>query len=138
MTKIKLLELIGSVCNSPLRYSQGKPVEKIEKIAIVCGSGMSFYDFAVAHDTDVFITADISYHNFHRATDKIMLIDPGHYEMEQFVPLALHRFIVDTFDKTEFESVNVTGVHTNPVSYFPDSNFYKKKQEEYLINNQTV
>jgi len=34
---------------------------------------------------DCFITADVKYHQFHEAKGNVMLIDPGHAEMEQFV-----------------------------------------------------
>ena len=37
---------------------------------------------AINSGADAFVTADIKYHSFHSAKDKILLIDAGHYETE--------------------------------------------------------
>lgn len=46
---------------------------------------MSFYDHAVKAGADAFITADIRYHGFHAANDRIPVLDPGHAESEALV-----------------------------------------------------
>lgn len=72
------------VFGSPIRYCMGSKA-MIESIAIVCGSGSSYFQNALDSQVDCFITADVKYHQFHEAKGNVMLIDPGHAEMEQFV-----------------------------------------------------
>lgn len=127
----QLLENISSVSNAPLRYCEGKPDSSIKKIAIVGGSGSSFIDDALNSNVDSFITADVSYHNFHKVKGKMALIDPGHYEMEQFVAKGLYDFLSVKIDKNII--LNLSHSYTNPVRYFPDNSF-NDKQKKYIIN----
>ena len=57
----------------------------ISTVAILGGSGMSFYEQAVRAGADAMITADVRYHGFHAANDLIPILDPGHAESEAFV-----------------------------------------------------
>lgn len=131
----ELLERIAVICNSPLRYCDGMN-KKINKIAIVGGSGSSFFENALICQADAFITADLSYHIFHRARGKIMLIDPGHYEMEQFVPIGLYNLLIEKLPLNEIKFIMVSSNLTNPVNYYPNSEIYKNAQKNYLINNK--
>jgi len=115
-----LLSNIRRVCGSSLRYSEGK-VSEIKHIAIVGGSGSSFIEEAINSGADCFITADVKYHTFHRAKGEIMLIDPGHYEMERFVPQGLASLLNEitsgyTLGKTP--RIICSEINTNPVQYF--------------------
>jgi dinuclear metal center YbgI/SA1388 family protein len=65
--------------------SDGSAARLVRRIAILGGSGMSFYDHAVRAGADALITADIRYHGFHAANDSIAVLDPGHAESEAFV-----------------------------------------------------
>ncbi|MCK9300060.1 MAG: Nif3-like dinuclear metal center hexameric protein [Bacteroidales bacterium] len=56
----------------------------IKKVAVCGGSGSEFITAAIAAGADAFITADIKYHQFAEVDDKLLLIDAGHYETEQF------------------------------------------------------
>ncbi len=126
----ELLEKIYDVCNSPLKFNKGKG-EDIKKIAIIGGSGSSYIQEAYNQGCDAFITADIKYHDFHSVEGKMTIIDPGHYEMEQFVPMAMKNILKEKLG----EDINLfTGsVLTNPVNYYPQQN-YKEKQKKYLNN----
>ena len=88
--------------------------EKIKTVAMVGGSGMDFYDHAQKLGADAFITADVRYHDFHRADhDKILLIDAGHAETERFVTLGMV--------KAAQKSLKLSGARTKAVSlYGPD------------------
>ena len=84
---------------------------------------------------DAFITADITYHQFHSVKGKLWLFDPGHYEMEQFV--AKH--IALLFEKDEIIGqgglkFQVTRQVTNPVEYYPNNKNYILKQKFNLEN----
>ncbi|MFA7325277.1 MAG: Nif3-like dinuclear metal center hexameric protein [Candidatus Kapaibacterium sp.] len=126
----KLLEKVSDICNSPLKYNIGVN-DNITKIAIIGGSGSSYIQEAYKLGCDVFITADIKYHDFHSVEGKMAIIDPGHYEMEQFVPIAMKNILKEKLG----EGINIiTGnVLTNPVNYYPEHN-YKESQKKYLNN----
>ncbi len=116
ISQIELLEKVKEVCGSPLRFCDGKE-KSIESIAIVGGSGSSFISQVIKKNIDAFITADLSYHKFHEAKHKLMLIDPGHYEMEQFVPYGMKKLFTSAPELSEIEFV-ASKICTNPVKYY--------------------
>lgn len=109
-----LVDRVAMVCGSPVRFLPG-PADPIQRVAIVGGSGISFYDEAVRSGAEVFITADVKYHAFHAAHGHIGIIDPGHFEMERFVPEGLIAALTPRLgaDITLMAST----VNTNPVRY---------------------
>ncbi len=115
-----LLERVEAVCGNPLRYSQGP--EMIRRVAILGGSGMSFFTDAARAGVDAFITADVKYHDFHRADGRLMLVDPGHYEMEQFNAEGLASLLRPLADGKNGLKVTVSAVNTNPVCYYRSGN----------------
>jgi putative NIF3 family GTP cyclohydrolase 1 type 2 len=129
-----LLERVYKICNSPIRFTSSNNPTLIDKIAIVGGSGSSFINEAVKSGVQAYITADITYHRFHDVYNKMMLIDPGHYEMEQFVPEGLANLLNENLDTTEIEKIFVSSSLTNPVRYYPDLDIYETKQKNYLLN----
>ena len=113
-TMQELVATVATVCGSPVRYLPS-PTDPIQRVALVGGSGISFYDDAVRSGADVFITADVKYHAFHAADGHIGLIDPGHYEMERFVPDGL---IAALKPLVPADVTLLAGtVNTNPVRY---------------------
>lgn len=126
----ELLQRVYSKCNSPIKYTEGSS-DSIKKIAIVGGSGSSFIQDVLANDVDAFMTADITYHTFHMLKGKIWLIDPGHYEMEQFVSKGIAK-LLEIKLSNENLNIFISKTYTNPVRYFPDTDKYKRLQEELL------
>ena len=112
MTFDELIDRIAAVCGAPVRFV-APPVAKIQRVALVAGSGMSFFD-AVLGKADVFITADVKYHAFHAADGVIGLVDPGHYEMEQFVAAGIARELSMQLPECV---VHCSTVMTNPVRH---------------------
>lgn len=127
----QLLDKVSTVCCSPLKYN--KPTsDNVSRIAILGGSGSSYVESAINKECDVIITADIKYHDFHSAANKIAIIDPGHYEMEQFVSNAMYNILNE---KLKNELCLTRGsIVTNPVHYYPKNN-YSEMQKNYLNNN---
>ncbi len=134
----ELLERVSWTSRSPLRYSELKNKKPIDKVAIMAGSGTSFLPEALNSGAQAFITADVKYHQFHSVYGKIMIIDPGHYEMEQFVPFGIAETLKDKLDKEADISIKVSKVSTNPVRYYPNEEDYKTKQEQLLIKKERV
>jgi dinuclear metal center YbgI/SA1388 family protein len=100
--------------NTPLlRHS--KLIERpIKKIAVLGGSGSFAIGAAKASGADLFITADLKYHDFFSAENRLVLADVGHYESEQFTK----SFLVDYLSKkiTNF-AIILSKTNTNPVKY---------------------
>mgnify|MGYP001614975412 CR=1 FL=1 len=132
----ELLVRVYKICKSPLRYSFLHKTKKIDRIAIVGGSGTSFINNALNSGAQAFITADISYHRFHEVNGKMMLIDPGHYEMEQFVPAGLAKLLTETLSSST--QILLSNVLTNPVKYYPETQKYIKMQKNNLSNNNKM
>ena len=87
----------------------------VKKIAVLGGSGSFAIDAAKAAGADVFITADLKYHQFFQAEEQILLVDIGHYESEQYTSHLLEGVLTKKFPKF---AVHLTEVNTNPINYF--------------------
>lgn len=75
----------------------GKKVP-VEKIAIVGGAGMSYFDEAIAKGVDMFITGDIKHHDGQRGYEEnISLVDLTHYGSEKFVLNKLKDLLEEKF-----------------------------------------
>ena len=98
----------GSIRHSTML---GKP---IQKVAVLGGSGSFAIKNAIQANADVFLTADLKYHNFYEAENQIVLADIGHFESERFTK----NYIVDFLKKKipNF-AVNFSEENTNPVKY---------------------
>lgn len=97
-----------------IRYTH-ETGKQIRKIAICGGSGSFLIGKAIAAGADAFVTGDIKYHQFFDADGKIVLVDIGHFESEQFTVELLGSILNEKFDTfaTYFSCVN-----TNPIKYF--------------------
>ena len=109
------LKLISGVFDARgVRYS--KPTGKIiSKVALCGGSGISLLGDAISSGADVFMTADLKYHDFFRAENKIFLVDAGHFETEKFSCEILKDLIIKKFPKF---AVRFSETNTNPINYF--------------------
>lgn len=108
----ELLRRVSLICGSTVRYIPA-PAKRVRTVALVAGSGMSFYDKVVGR-ADVFVTADVKYHAFHSAAGVVGLIDAGHYEMEQFVAEGMAE---ELGRHTAEVKIHVSRVCPNPVRY---------------------
>ncbi|MBU6158005.1 MAG: Nif3-like dinuclear metal center hexameric protein [Bacteroidetes bacterium] len=89
--------------------------KKIEKIALCGGAGSFLIGEAKRSGADIFLTADLKYHDFFEADGKIILGDIGHLESEQFTIQLLNEFLSKKFPT--FAVLN-SEVQTNPVRYW--------------------
>jgi len=86
----------------------------VSKIAICGGSGGFLLKDAMKAEADVFITADMKYHEYFDADKRIIIADIGHYESEVFTKDLIYDIITKKF--TNF-AVNLSETVTNPISY---------------------
>ncbi|NAW50075.1 Nif3-like dinuclear metal center hexameric protein [Elizabethkingia argentiflava] len=89
--------------------------KKIKKVGVMGGSGASGIGSAMAACCDIYLSADIKYHDFFLAESKIIIADIGHFESERFVVEQLYEFFSENFTKF---AVLKTNFKTNPVNYF--------------------
>ncbi len=99
-----------------IKFCRGKK-DYIKRVAIVGGSGSSFYNDILNKNIDAFITADNSYHNFQRANGKIWLVDIGHWEMEKFVAKGIYNYLKENINNNEINII-CSNVNTNPIKYY--------------------
>jgi hypothetical protein len=101
-----------------LRYVKGSS-RSIRKVAVCGGSGSDMLSTAISNGADAFVTADIKYHTFQDAEDKILLIDAGHYETEihalNEVQKRLQKFAKEK--RSNIKVYKYSGT-TNPVSFY--------------------
>jgi hypothetical protein len=110
---VDYLKYVKEVLNANvLRFN--KPVERpLKKIAFCGGSGSFLINDAVKAGADIYITADIKYHDFFEHLGKMTLVDAGHYETEQFTKELLYEIITEKFPTF---AVRISEINTNPVT----------------------
>lgn len=88
--------------------------KSIKKVAVLGGSGSFAIKNALAAGADAYITADLKYHNFYEAENKLLLADIGHFESERYTK----NYIVDYLTKKipNF-AIILSEENTNPVKY---------------------
>jgi dinuclear metal center YbgI/SA1388 family protein len=88
--------------------------KKVSKVAVLGGSGSFAIKNAIQAGADVFLTADLKYHNFYEAENQIVLADIGHFESERFTK----NYIVDFLkEKITNFAIVLSEENTNPVKY---------------------
>lgn len=91
LQQVKTLLGLGTMRCSELTRSE------IRKVAICGGAGSFLIGEAIRQRADIFITADLKYHDFQRAEGRIILCDAGHYETEQFAKELIYSTISKKF-----------------------------------------
>ncbi len=86
----------------------------IKKVAVLGGSGSFAIEDAKRQGADAYISADFKYHDFFKAENKIVLMDIGHYESEQFTKMLLKEYLTKKI--TNFAIV-LSEKSTNPIFY---------------------
>jgi dinuclear metal center YbgI/SA1388 family protein len=93
-----------------------RPVEgKISRVAMCGGSGSSLIKAAMSSGAQLYISGDISYHNFF-TRDGFMIMDIGHYESEIEIVDILFSLLRKNFPTF---AVRITqNIYSNPIFYF--------------------
>jgi dinuclear metal center YbgI/SA1388 family protein len=95
---------------------------QIRRVAVLGGSGSFAIEAAKQAKVDLFLTADLKYHDYFKSEYELIIADIGHYESEQFTK----NYLVDFLSKkiTNFapalsqSKVLISNTNTNPVKYF--------------------
>lgn len=89
--------------------------EKISRVAVCGGSGGSLIGAAVRSGAQLYVSGDISYHNFF-TEDGFMIMDIGHYESEIEIVEILFSLLRKNFPTF---AVRITrNMYDNPIYYY--------------------
>ncbi len=115
MEENDFLQQLKKVFMVPVVRHTAKTNKPVKKVAVCGGAGSFLISSAIGAGADFFITADVKYHEFFDANDRLVIADIGHYESEQFTIALLAGFLQEKFPT--FAALK-TEVKTNPVHYF--------------------
>jgi len=86
----------------------------VKKIAICGGSGSFLIDNAAQNKADLYITADIKYHEFFEHTGNMTIADAGHYETENPVKELIYALLKKKFPNF---ALQISEESANPISF---------------------
>lgn len=110
-------ELLGRICAlfqvPVVRHTRltGRPVKRV---AVCGGSGSGLISNALSVGAHFYITADVKYHEFFDANDRLVIADIGHFESEQYTVDLLIDVLREKFSNF---AVLKSDIRTNPVHY---------------------
>jgi len=87
----------------------------VKRVALCGGAGSFLVPKALNAGADIYITADMKYHEFFDANGRMVIADIGHFESEQFTIELLAEILEQKFPNF---AVLKTKIQTNPVQYF--------------------
>lgn len=87
----------------------------IKRVAVCGGAGSFLIQEAVLKQVDVLVTADVKYHDFFKAEDKLLIVDIGHYESEVGAKELIHTLLSEKFASIVLLKCSTV---TNPIHYF--------------------
>jgi dinuclear metal center YbgI/SA1388 family protein len=114
VSTVDLLHKIKSIFGGTIRHT-ALLNDQITRIAWCGGSGSFLLKDAISSGAQVFLTSDFKYHQFFDADGKILIIDIGHFENEQFTMQLIYDHLKDNFPNF---APCLTSVQTNPIHYF--------------------
>ncbi|MFY7810916.1 MAG: Nif3-like dinuclear metal center hexameric protein [Flavobacterium sp.] len=95
--------------------------KKIQKIAVLGGSGSFAISNAREQNADLYITSDLKYHDYYKSENQMIIADIGHYESERYIKNYIFDFLKEKFCKfapnLEFNKIEISKINTNPVKY---------------------
>lgn len=97
-----------------LRHT-AKRSRPVKRVAICGGSGRFLLEAAVSAGAEAYITADFKYHDFFDVDGRLLLVDPGHFETEQFTPEIFYEWFQNKFPKF---AIRLSKRQSNPIHYF--------------------
>ena len=86
----------------------------VKTVAICGGSGSFLIDAAARNKADVFISADIKYHEFFEHAGNMTIADAGHYETENPVKELIYALLKEKFPNF---ALQISEESANPISF---------------------
>jgi dinuclear metal center YbgI/SA1388 family protein len=88
--------------------------DKVKKIALCGGSGSFLIHRAISAGADLFITGDVKYHEFFNTAERMVIVDIGHFESEQFTIEIFYEILKKNLPNFAF---HFSSIRTNPINY---------------------
>jgi len=121
MDEIDFLKLVKAKMNCGVIKHSKLLGKNIKKVAVLGGSGSFAISAAKGAGADIFLTADLKYHDFYQAENQFIIADIGHYESEQYTKNELVDFLTKKITNfaPAFEkgNIKISEVNTNPIKY---------------------
>ncbi len=109
------LDLLKDTLHIPCVKHTPLSGKMVSKVALCGGAGGFLVDKVISSDIDAFVTSEIKYNQFMDASGRLLLVDAGHYETEQFTK----ELLADVIQKKLINfAVLISKVNTNPVCYY--------------------
>ena len=115
LDETSFLQLLGSRFRLPVIRHTALLHRPVTRVALCGGAGSFLIGKALGQKADVYITADMKYHEFFNADGRMMIADIGHYESEQYTIDLIYDIFKQNFGNF---AILKTEVNTNPVKYF--------------------
>ena len=109
------LHIIKKITGIPVIRHNLPTTKKIRRVALCSGSGSFLIPEASKEHADLFITADLKYHDFFKPGDNMVLADIGHFESEQFIKEWIYSVLIEKFPTF---AILISETNENPVKYY--------------------
>ncbi|NQU33170.1 MAG: Nif3-like dinuclear metal center hexameric protein [Bacteroidetes bacterium] len=114
ITAVKFLMKVKKILGTTY-IKHSKLIERpVKKVAICGGSGSFLISAAANQNADLFITADIKYHDYFEHTGFMTIADAGHFETEQPVKELLYSLLKKKFPNF---ALQISKINANPISF---------------------
>ena len=91
-----LVERVGDALGSDALRVAGDPAQRLERVAVIPGSGSDLLERAAASGAEAIVTGDVSHHAARALLDRgVALVDPGHVATERPGLLRLRAWLED-------------------------------------------
>lgn len=114
LSEKEFIDLLKKTLNTPVIRCSGFTGEKITRVALCGGSGNFLIHDALRSGAQAFVTGELRYHDYFLAENKILLVEAGHYETEQFTKELLYQVVKEKFPTF---ALQISMINTNPVNY---------------------
>jgi len=115
MEEKAFLGQIREIFQIPVIRHSGLRGKLIKRVSLCGGAGSFLISNAIANNSDIFLTADLKYHDFFEANDSMVIADIGHFESEQFTTDLVYGLLKE---KIPTFAVLKIAVNTNPINYY--------------------
>lgn len=109
------LEILRTVFRVPVVRHTSLTGRPVQRVALCGGAGSSLISRALAEGAAFYITADVKYHEFFDANDRMVVADVGHFESEQYTVDLLFEVLQEKFCNFAVLKSETT---TNPIHYY--------------------
>ena len=114
VTEAGFVQILKEKLNTPSIRCSPFTGRRINRVSVCGGSGNFLIQDAIRAGADAFVTGELKYHDYFLAEGRILLVEAGHYETEQFTKELLYHIVKENFPTF---ALQISMINTNPVNY---------------------